>query len=414
MSGSSMLESTAVFTARMTSVGIPDPDAERLVRNGIDNMAKFAYMSSCQPGVGDDAPLFKLLADMLGYDDATPMPAGLTASLRRLWYESHTVAVTEVKQKLEKVEDAPKKLPLPEREVRRTAQQRRLSGVILEGSLEPSHALIDMVYGMKEEDVLKYIEPGLCTTREQELRGVKKDTFVRVEATTGQLKQNVKDVAFYTDVTSEHKLRTALQRRSLAFDQLDMLPYLVSEKYHNMLFDLMARMVPSSHYAISMEQIVQADKQVWLKVAELCRSGLSRNAAGILPIEAALAGALTDPVVQSMLQPLQRSSSSGYTALAGEHGRRSNPYESYKGKKGSGKKGGKNREFSKGRGRGNPMPDALRGGNSRTKKFERLCFSWNIDGCSAAEAGKSCNKGMRLCCGCFSKDHNFQNCPKKR
>ena len=111
------LDSKAVFAARLKAIDIPNAAIQTLQTAGIDTMAKLAFLSSCQPGVGDDSPFVKALAAALGYDDYTTIPAGLLSGMRRIWFESHTIAVSEVRQKLEKPEDQNKKLPLPEREV---------------------------------------------------------------------------------------------------------------------------------------------------------------------------------------------------------------------------------------------------------------------------------------------------------
>jgi len=421
-----MLDSTAVFKARLKAIGVPDSEATKLLANDLDTLAKFAYITSIQPGLGDDAPFVKVISTTLGYTDDNPIGPGLLSSLRRLWFESHTVAISEIRQKVEKVDDTPSKLPFPEREVKRISQQARLAGVIIEGELEPSHALVDIAYSIRETDILKYIDPSLCTTREQELRGVKKDTWVRADPSTGNLKSISKDQMFYTDVSSEHKLRMALQRRSIAMDQLDLLPYLTSERYHNFLFALLSRQVPSTHQSVSVEQVLQIDKQVWIKMSESCRSGLARDAGGNYPVDLALQEALKDPVVGVMMQPVARSGSSsnqyGGQRWSDNNSMQSNfrrnvPYEPYKGgkgAKGSGKgkysKGGKSKQSNW----VDRVPAELRGGSSRTKRGERVCFNWNLNGCDGAEAGKSCQKGIHLCCGCFSRDHTFKDCPRKK
>ena len=164
------LDSKAVFSARMKAVDIPDTVVQMLSDGGVDTMAKLAFLTGCQPGVGDDTPFVSAISRLLGYDDSNPIPAGLLAGLRRMWFESHTIAISEVRQKLEKSDDQPKRLPLAEREVRRLTQQNKLSGVLVEGNLEPSHSLIDAVYAIRDEELVKYIDPCNRTSRVQELR----------------------------------------------------------------------------------------------------------------------------------------------------------------------------------------------------------------------------------------------------
>lgn len=405
------LDSKAVFAARLKAIDIPNAAIQTLQTAGIDTMAKLAFLSSCQPGVGDDSPFVKALAAALGYDDYTAIPAGLLSGMRRIWFESHTIAVSEVRQKLEKPEDQNKKLPLPEREVRRASQQARLAGVLIEGALEPSHGLIDLVFSMKDDELVRYIDPCNCTCRVQELSGVKREHFVRFDATSGNLKQVTKDVLGTTDVSSEYKLRLALQRRNLALDQLDVLPYEAGERYVNMLFELMQKTVPSAFSPITMEQIVIADRQVWLKMAEICRSGLSKDDTGKYPLETALTDSLRDPIVMSTLQPLPRSRAApAHTPQHNKPPPRAAPYERPASKGGKGQKGrGKGKQQWRG-----PVPSALQGGWSRTKDRQPICFAYNLNGCSSAKAGEKCSKGLHVCCGCFSDNHTFSQCQSRK
>ena len=126
-------------------------------------------------------------------------------------------------------------------------------------------------------------------------------------------------------------------------DQMSLLTYVKSEQYHNTLFDLMMRAVPSSHKPIGVGQILEADKHIWSRVAEYCRNGVQVDAAGVYPIEVALDRAQLDPITVSLLQPLPAGSSYSSTK-APFHEERSTPYHDYakgsdfgKGKKGRGK-----------------------------------------------------------------------------
>ena len=64
-------------------------------------------------------PLFELAAD-----DAMPLA---TSAVRRLWFESHTLTVSELRSKLERTEgDGPRKAPQAEREARKAAIRARV------------------------------------------------------------------------------------------------------------------------------------------------------------------------------------------------------------------------------------------------------------------------------------------------
>ena len=411
-----MLDSEPVFEARMKGVGLSEAQIQQLTTEGVSTLAKMAFLVGCQPGVGDDSEFVKAASELLGHDQSNPISKGTLASMRRLWFEAHTVALNEVKQKLDKTDEATcKRLPQPEREVRRQAQQSRMVGLILEGQLEPSNSLIDLVNTIKDDDVLRWVDPSVCTHRSSELQGQKRETFLKLDS-QGQLKQVVKEEPQQAETNTEYRLRLCLQRRSLAFDQLDLLPYLDMEKVHNFLFDLLLKPVPSSHKQPSLEQIMLADRQIWVKMSEQLRSGLSKKPDGSYPMQAALQQALADPVIQSMLQPLAKSNASQgnfgkQDRKSPNHNRRSTPYS-----KGNSKGQSKGAGKGKGRGKGNfsgglggGMPKGLEGGSKQTREGKRICFGYNLGTCRT----NNCEKGLHICCGCFAKEHSYQNCPSK-
>ena len=322
------------------------------------------------------------------------------------------MAINDVKSRYEKTEDsAPKKLPLPEREHRRAHQQTVLAGIKIEGNLEPSHSLVDAAMNIREEDIIKYICPTICISREQEVKGLKKETLIKADS-QGQLRSITQDSAPGADISSEYRLRLALQRRSLALDQMELVPYQKMEDYHNYMYDLLLRPVPSTHKNITVGQLLEADKHIWARVAEYCREGLKVTAAGVYPMESALSRAMLDPITTSLLQPLPSGSS--YHAVKEYQGEvRQAPWQDSRkgkaggkgGKGGKGKKGGKTQSSYQ---RTIGLPEGLQG-SSVTKGGQRICFGFNLGTCNA----NNCSKGQHVCCKCFQKGHSFQNCPGK-
>ena len=419
-----MLDSTPVFESRLLAAGLDEAHINTLVSKKINSLAKLAFMTNCQPGVGDDKELIAAISVLLLFDQQNPMPADVSASIRRVWYEAHSVAMSEMRQKVERSEESlPKKLPLPERETRRKDQQQRLgAGILIEGPLEPSNSLIDFIFTMREDEAVKYVDPIICTARESELSGVKKETFVKLES-TGSLKAVQREHLVSADISSEYKLRTALQRRSLALDQLDLIDYTTSEKYHSFLFSLLAQQAPDSHYSITVGQVLNIDKQVWTQMALTCRSGISRKVNGVSPMVDALKEAMEHPMVKCLMQPLPRSSSYGHSKGQGKDRDdkqapiRSEPWSRFPskgGKSGKGDRGGKGKGWGKNTGRDfRGMPPGLQGGHRKTANGKSICFSYNLQGCPKAKAGGSCEKGLHVCAGCESSEHTFVNCPKK-
>ena len=100
------------------------------------------------------------------------IPAEQLACLGRLWYEDHAVSLSDIRACTETAEYSPaRRLPIPEIASDLLPNKIRLIGVLIEGPLEPSHSLIDYVFGLKEAETLRYVDPAKCTSRAMELLG---------------------------------------------------------------------------------------------------------------------------------------------------------------------------------------------------------------------------------------------------
>ena len=357
---------------------------------GVDTLSKLAFCCNYNPNMPDDVNLVQFLTVTINShlvavgDPVPPLRPGLMASLRQAFFEAHTMMLGELKHRIERTEDAaPRKVPLPEKAARLDEQRIRLSGVSIAGPTQPSFALIDLVAQQKEDDCLKYIPYDLCTSRDSELRGDKK--------------------AQTTEGSSDLKIRQALQRRSLAYDQLKLLNYAVLESWITYLFTQTSRVTPDNFSPITLQQALQTDKQCFICMAELCRSGLSIDGQGLYPAELALAEARNDPMVTAMLQPMPVTR----TKVA--------PLAKVKPtiqKLGAGKPEAKAK--AKGRGKSGKertlLPKGLIGMHGKTEAGMNLCFDYNLKGCNNAVPGQTCGKGAHLCAKCFGI-HAQHACP---
>ena len=408
-----MLDSKPVFLARIRSAGLSEDAQDRIVRGGVDTLAKLAFLATVSPASGDDSNLFTELSQLMGYDEHAPMDSVTKSILRRIWFESHATAIAEVKNKVERSDDAaPRKLPLPEREERRQKQQLKLSGVKVEGVHEPSYSLIDMIHTMREDEQVRYISPEQCTHREAELGGTKKEMFLQAEA-GGRLKQVNREVALEADISTVYKLRLCLQRRSLALDQMDLMSYQFCEDYHEHLFDLMQQVVPPGYAPLSVNQILNADKMIWTYMSSHCRTGISRRPDGSLPMEVQLTAALKSPIISSALQPLPKlgGNKPDQGGKGGKGYERRQEYLPYPPKGTKGKKGSKG--TGKGKYKGTGQPESVIGTMSTTSKGQRICYGFNLSGCSKHAKNGGCPRGQHVCCGCESPDHGYSACPKR-
>ena len=65
-----------------------------------------------------------------------------------------------------------------------------LSGVLIEGNLEPSNALLELTCRMVNAKVLKYIEPAKCTSREWEISNAKPKKTLQIDGTNLSVKES--------------------------------------------------------------------------------------------------------------------------------------------------------------------------------------------------------------------------------
>ena len=173
----SLVDSNAVFESRALAIGLSQDTVNALGLRGWVTHATFAFSVATNPGTGDDQPFIDgVLIPILGREDHVDAP-----KLRRLFYESHTLTAADLRRKVDANEqEAPRKLPPPEIAQRIEALQTRVSPLIIQNVLEPSHQLINAVVQTVEDGRIRYIEWTKCTSRAQEVNNVREDAELRV------------------------------------------------------------------------------------------------------------------------------------------------------------------------------------------------------------------------------------------
>ena len=391
----SLLDSQPTFEARLIACGVTDAHRALLVNARITTMARLAWSSNAVPGVGSDADFVSMIerAYQVAPGTLEDVSPGALSCIRRVWFEAHTVGVAEVRARVERTdESASRRLPVPARAAKLDAHKLRLFGVSITGPILPSHCLIDFVMNMREDEQLKYVDPELCTAREQELTGHKPSSTK-------------------ADMSTEHRVRLALQRRSLALDQADLMLYSVSEAYHDFLFSLLSLPVPSDYRAIDIPQILTADRAIWARMNEHCAAGISVRPDGSKPMELALVQARLHPLVTCLISPLQQTTRGPKPKLEIAKKAKSDRGGKSKPKEGKGKAKGKSKSKD-GKGRSAiRMPYDLIGCHSQTADGSKICFDCNLaKGCSRTVTDGKCSAGMHVCCGCLSTSHLYQGC----
>jgi len=396
----STLDSEAAFQARAKELGLKAEVLQKLKDGNIKTFGSLAFASPYQVGQPDESPLIEALTAILG---RAPTVQELVP-LRRLWFEASTSAMAELKLKVERSDATePMRLPIAERTSRLADQKARLTGVSITPELEPSHKLVDIVCQMSLDQQLSWIPWERLTSRASEVMAAPKADLNITFDPSGALKLQKKFFDGMCSLTGDLQVRQALQRRSLAFDQAKLCSYLAMEKYHDELFQAMCRDPPPNCLCISMAQVREADKQLFMRISELTKGELSLRPDGSMPFEVHLEKVKDSAHIQFFMIPQPRPTRPGpytapWTAPSKGPGKGKG-----KGKKGEGKQGGK-QDPNK------PAIDIPEGCSAKEPTSGKpICFPFNRDGCRFAKAGKRCRRGLHICWRCF-KEHPFTQC----
>lgn len=292
----------------------------------------------------------------------------------------------------------------------------------MSGEQEPSHSLIDAIYHMSEEGQLRYVKWDECTKRDQELMGLKSDPVWKADA-SGIIRETKVKEALTAEYDTDLKLRFALQRRSLAFDQARLVDYQDFERWSQILLEAYTAPAMEGYQKVTIEQLHRADLQLFKVLIRETRNGI--KAVGTRqPMAEALKEAIKAPEVRLLLQPLQGGvkrkldhsevdkspaltapSSSGKKANT-ETEKLRRQVENLQGQlrnmnKGKGKTGSSGSLGGKSAGKSKArmirMPPGLIGMSPTNEEGEPHCFDFNLKGCPRADPGGRCPKGWHRC-----------------
>ena len=418
------VDSAAVFGARLAELNLLER-LPRFLALGWSTHGNFAFALPAGAGgsVDDDEFSRKVVRPLFELADADEMPAAASA-VRRLWFESHTLTVSELRSKLERTEgDGPRKVPQAEREARKAAIRARLSpGLLVEGDLEPANCVIDRFCQMLDEGVLEYVAWEDVPKREQELAAAPAKRKWAADA-AGVVREKVVRVDPAADVSSALRVSWALQRRGVALELAGLMGYEVHERIRNKLMTALTRESPDPRYATaSLDQLRAADKEIWKQLSNQARGKLRANT----PADAPPLEALVDPVlamleVNLILMPLPKAGGakrkpgdkdqdSPDRAKSTRSRRRSKQVENLRRQLDEARAPGGSRpqarqqpvagkvgEKGRGRGFGPAMPKLLWGGVAETADGQRICFGYNLGTCTKVAPGEKCDKGKHQC-----------------
>ena len=414
------LDSEATFRARCQEMHMADGVYDALHAASVATFAQLAFCTPHSSSGIDDAALMSHLQKILEERLTDPVKA----IVRRLAFEAQALALQDLKNKLERTTDsAPKVLPLQEKLERIRDQQTRLSGITFTAHNSPSHALIDKITQQGEDLCLAYVTPDKCASRYQECIQDKSQASLKFRS-DGSLRITQESPELTCDVSSAHLLRVAFQRRALAYDAAQLLSFHVQEKWNQSLFDRMSCPTLPGFSAFSLDQLLAADRALWLKLSEQTRGVIKQlDTSGAKMGDAVFAALAADPEVMFHCLPLPKGvprPNPGHAPLPRGQKRplastakgSSVPRPSNKGPpaaKGSSK--GKAKQGQTGQRITPPQGAKIRFGPEEKPKY--VCMKANVGKCKATVPfGARCSNGWHVCWWCH-QDHPGYSCPKR-
>ena len=197
------VDSAASFKARMLSLGLPPTHVTAFENRRVLIYASFAFICPYQPS--DEKPFTNALEEILGSPPGDYLPV-----YRRLFYEAHTLAVQDLRSRLESRDgQEPRKLATQERMERLNQLRASLTGLTLDAQLEPSQALVDRVVYMAEDQSIRYLDLSLCASRETEVNMPKKEPVLEFSS-DGSIRISKKQKEATDDTTGELRVRLCI------------------------------------------------------------------------------------------------------------------------------------------------------------------------------------------------------------
>ena len=348
MASTTILESPATFESQAERASLSNPYILALKAHGISTLSKLAYAVTT-PGVSpSDAQVTQFLQTIRPGVDPTISDS---TAVKRLILESQTLTIANLRATLQSSDDSgAKRIAPPERSARIAAQKVRLSGMDLSGPLEPSFWLYDTFSNMLDSGELKYVAPNRCLTRQLELTGAKPEKQVKLDDMKSGLVIRDAQPEHTIPLSTDLSLYQAMTRRALAMDLVGLATYSTIMKWNSRMFNMMSQSVAPGFTAPGQTQLLRADRQSFLRLAEMVTTGFKADGIGNLPLDAAFEQLHTDVTVTYHLLPCPQQS--GPTKNDANADRiRDSPYgkggDGHKGK-GKGKKGkgkGKKQRF---------------------------------------------------------------------
>ena len=298
----STLESEAAFRDRAAQIGVEERYIAKFVEKNFASFGRYAFCVVYSPSHTDEAPLRNFLQDLL---EERPEPDQL-ACMRRLFFESHTMTLTDARQRVEASPDpsmATRKMATAERVARQREQEQKLAGLVFTPETIPANHLVDLFVEMGETGILAYIKPEQCCSRAQEVHSIKKDLAVSTDS-SGMLKLGTKASEPTCEANSELKLKLAWQRRNLAMDLAGIASFEIVEGWTQMLFSYLLREQPRGYSKVSLQQLLDCDRHMFTLASHRTMGNLRESPDKTRPLDEAITNLKDASEVLQYLMPL--------------------------------------------------------------------------------------------------------------
>ena len=338
----------------------------------------------------------------------TDMTISEAARVRRLHFEACTLIIAHTKQQvsLDATVEGSRKLPVAEKQSRLIQQQGRLAGISITGELQPSYALVDLAASMLESNAVIWIPPSKCSKRETEIQlsaTKEKSPVIAVEQHT--LKITAAEETIKVDHSTELQLQWALQRRGIALDQCGLIDWEVHQRWLQYLLSLLTKAVPDGYSRIRTDQLLKADRELFLVMAQDLQQSGERLSETPSPMNVAMPRLMTDPRITMHLLPLPSHASRSSTTPAPAAPARRETSQAPKGR-------GKVRRDGKPSAKAKALcPAELKDCKQVDDQGRPICWSYNLKGgCKEPVTDGRCKKGAHICIKCKRSNHGLATC----
>ena len=391
-----LVDSEAAFTQHCSSVGAPASVANALKGANIKTFAGLAFACGTPQNPPSDESFKDFATSLFGAEPSI----GEISILRRIHFEASTLMVAHVKSQVSQDasgSDAVRKIPAPEKQQRLQDQKARLGGFTIEGETEPSHALIDLVNSMVDNNCVLWIPPSKCGKRESEIQMNTKDKPQTLVLENQTVKVSAPAVEQNIDTSSEMTFQWCMQRRGIALDQSRLVDWANHQIWLQQLLTTLAKDPPEGYSKVRIEQVIKADRELFTIMSNEIKGSLRPTPAWTMPMDEALKLLRVDPRVTMHLLPLPK-------ARTGADKRASDEPDP-KVKKAPRPKKPPTKKASA------LCPDELKGHHQRDEGNNNICWAFNLaSGCKEKTQGNKCKKGVHKCMKCLRTNHGLSSC----